>query len=314
MLAYYLHRPRAASLDRTRAVVEALPGDVVVVSPGPAPWGWPTPWHTVASDDPSVWSTWVRANRPDHVVVDGSAEHVTAVRDSSVTVAVLAEPGDPGDGPLTAAYRAADLVLAPWASTGRDEPCSPPGRTVHLGAIGWAAGQVAAGAVPARRPRSAGWSCVVLSAAGGGMDPRSRRDLVLGSPGWSWWFAPERDLLVPHGPIWDRLRQADVVVCAPVQQNLAALVATRSPALLLLPDHAPASQHFLASLAAGSAPAVASTAPRTHEQWRALLTRVRGLDGRAWATWDPVPRINLLDPPATARRSLSGAPLRLTAT
>ncbi|MET3961567.1 hypothetical protein ABIE44_001501 [Marmoricola sp. OAE513] len=289
MLAYYLHRSRPAALDRARAVIAAMPPETTVVSPAPVPWGWPGPWAQVGGDEPASWADWTTTHQPDLVIVDGPVEHVLAVRELDVPTAVLAEPGTDG-----AAYATADLVLAPWAPGPPRPATQAPAPTIHLGALGWAASSAAARLTTGSLPTPQRPSCVVLSASGGGPGPRERRDVVLGASRWAWWFAPERDLLQPFEPLWDRLAGADVVVCAATSSNLAAAAATRTPAVLVVPAGAPASQRFLADVAARTGAAIVTAEPSGPASWRELLAQAHRLRRDAWDRWDPRPGLEEL--------------------
>jgi hypothetical protein len=296
VFAYYLQASRRESLDRLRSVLEAVSAaDAVVVSPSRAPLGWPSSWVSLGSADPASWRTWLVAHRPSTVVVDGSEEHLRIAKKSAHKVAVVAAPGGAmAPGPAGTAYADADLVLAPWPAGGADgRPSDGPDRTLHLGAVGWAARR----AVRRRRPRimraEDRWACVHLVPSAGGPGPRERRDLVDETPGWRWWVANESDVLC-DGPTWDHLLRADVVACAPTPGNLAAVAAARIPAVLTLTDAPTSSELFLAGLAQQTAPVVVLRSPRTCEQWRLALIRARELDGAAWATWDPEPALNRL--------------------
>lgn len=286
MLAFYLHTPRPAAVDRARAVLAPLGPDVVVVSPGARPLGWSTPWVELGGTDLTQWDAWLTEHDPRAVVVDGSVEHVLLARGPGRKVAVVASPGAWTGTADHRALEAADVILAPWARTATTFPSSWRDRTVHLGATGWAATVATEGR--RRTTRSTTWSCVVLSPGHGGPGPRERRDLLLDVPGWQWWFASEREVLEP-GPVWDRLLGAEVAVCAPTPANLAAVVATGTPTLLVVGERATPDELFLADVAERTGPVVVTSPPRSGDQWRALLVEVRGRRTRPWAGWAPGP-------------------------
>ncbi|MCW2783969.1 MAG: hypothetical protein JWP74_486 [Marmoricola sp.] len=292
VIAYYLLSHRPDSIDRARAVLDAMgPGpDAVVVSPHPAPLGWATAWERLETPEAADWAGWLSEHEPSAVVVEGTSEHVRAATGSGRQVAVVALPGGGTDGELGPAYGEADLILAPWPAGAADAtwPAAWRERTIHLGAAGWAAPN-ALRSRPAtggsgRWPRGP-WRCVSLSATAAGPEPRERRSLVLETPGWQWWFAGEREVL-HEGPVWDWLQRADVVLCAPTPTNLTALAAVRVPAVLLLPTRPTASESFLADLAARTAPVVLAQSPGV-TGLRFLLSRARLLDGSGWESWDP---------------------------
>jgi hypothetical protein len=311
LFAYYVQNTLPHTLDRARAIVSALPAGTVTVSPGARPLGWRTPWATTTSGDSLAgWRDWLAVHQPTFAVVDGSADHASAVKADGAAVAVIATPGrDVGKLGEAAGLDAGDAALAPWAAADRHQPGAAT-RTIHLGAVGWAAREATVTWPERRRPSASVWSCVALSPTGGGLGPRERRDLLRDTPAWTWWFASEREVLAPHGPIWGRLYRADVAVCAPTAMNLAAVAATRTPALLVLPAAPTPEQVFLADLAERTGAAVATSLPRTPAHWRTLLLRAQETT-RGWGAWDPgkgLEQLRLLTnvPAPSPSRALNG--------
>jgi chitodextrinase len=291
MIAIYLHDPRPESFDRARALVAALGDSARLVSAHPPPIGWTTDWSMLADSSTGTWSEWLQAHTPSTVVVDGPPEHARVVCDLGASLVMVATPGGGDHGERGSAYADAAAILAPWpqAASG-DWPATWRERTIHVGAIGWRAGQVAHQAV-AMQPSASGkalWQAVAIWATHAGPAPRERRSIAVETPGWRWTYTPERDLLEP-GPVWSSLMRADVAVCAPNAATIAALAAFQVPAVLVLPARPTPAQAFLAQAASRTAPVVVVQPEPRPEEWHTLLNMARSLDGGLWKEWSPEP-------------------------
>jgi hypothetical protein len=289
MIALYVSVLRPSVLDRARALLDVLGPSARIVSPHGCPGFARSRWVRLPDDDPSTWQRWVRTHRPRLVVVDGSGAHCRAVTGLGPVVCVMAQVDGEIDPDLGAAYSEADLILAPWAPGDTDEtwPARWQEHTLHLGAVGWQA--LTAARRRARQSRGSAWSrhCVVLSGTGAGPDPRDRRAMMTGTPGWSWTYVPEHATL-EEGPAWDALGRCSVVACVPTPTNLATVAALRKPAVLVVGSRSHG-QAFLAEKARRSAPVVVRNGWPATDEWRGLLDEARALDGDAWRVWSPEP-------------------------
>ncbi|MGO4258537.1 hypothetical protein [Marmoricola sp. RAF53] len=292
MIAIYLHHPRPESFDRARALVAALGDDALLVSAHPSPLGWSSDWTLLPDSELQTWVGWLRTRSPDTVIVEGPAEHARAVRDLGARLVVISVPGGSENAEQGSAYADADLILAPWPRAAAGGwPDAWRRRTLHLGALGWRATQIARRAEQLRTagaPSRGRWHCVALWPTHAGPGPRERRSIAVETPGWRWTYAPERELLEP-GPVWSNLVGAEVAVCTPSTTTLAALAAFQVPAVLVLPERPTVAQTFLAEAAAGTAPVVVARPYPRAEEWHALLSEASHLDGGLWKGWAPEP-------------------------
>jgi len=287
MIAVYVSHLHPAALDRAHALVEALGSDATVVSPHPAPGTTGVPWIQIPDSDVETWRSWVRDHRPSLVVVDGAGGHARAVCGLGPRVAVVAQVEGEVDSEIGAAYSEVDVILAPWApASAAHWPVRWQERTVHLGGFGWQAVQAVGRRAGLGAASSRHRSCVVLTGTSAGPGPRERRAMMVGTPSWTWTYAPDHGLH-QDGSVWGALWKCSVVVCAPTSTNLAALAVLRKPAVLMV-DARSHGQAFLADVARSSAPVVVRESWPEVDEWRRLLDRVRALDPNGWRTWAPV--------------------------
>ncbi|MCW2756198.1 MAG: hypothetical protein JWQ32_3609 [Marmoricola sp.] len=332
MIAIFLPHQRRENIDRARAIVANL--DASLISPHPRPVGWTAAWVHLPGATPNSVAAWLVQHTCSTVIMDGPPAYARAAAEVGVRVAVIAEPGGVSGGERGSAYAYADAILAPWAPQGLDLgwPARWRDRILHLGAIGWQAAVHTT--APSTARRSGGrWHCLALSPRAAGPGPRERLAIVVETPAWRWTFAQEQELL-EEGPVWTALATSEVAVCHPTSPTIAALAATRTPALMVLPERASHAQEWLAETAALTAPVhVVRGWPRAGE-WPTILERVRGLDGQRWGSWSQAAGLARLaafadseDPssalrvgstaartetvtPASAHTSLAGSPVQ----
>jgi hypothetical protein len=289
------HRTRAASVAPH---VTALTGEPVTVltslvqEPAEADLGWvvlPRDDEGVAglddaaraALDPTVRGLLHFAPRGDAVVVDVSVEVTLLLRLLGVPVVVAAMPGERTDAPHTAAYTAADAVVAPWAcEVYRPAWLGPHSdRTTFTGAISRFAGRTDG---PARGTDLG----LVLGGAGGSAVTAADLDaLATAVPDLDW------QVLGPGGhwvdDPWPLLRRAAVVVSHAGQNAVADVAAAGAPAVLV-PQDRPFGEQRATAAALGTAGLVA-TSPTWPEpaRWAALVDRARDLGGAGWDRWAP---------------------------
>lgn len=286
MIAVYVSQLHAAALDRARALVEGFGPEATVVSPHPVPGRTPVPWVQLADAQVETWRQWVRVNQPSLVVVDGAGRLARAARGLGATVAVVAQVDGEVDSEIGAAYSEVDVILAPWAPGSASAwPARWHERTLHLGALGWQAARAVERRAALGDPSIRHRNCVVLTATASGPGPRERRAMMVGTPSWTWTYAPEHGLH-QDGPVWDALWRCSVAVCAPTSTNLAALAVLRKPAVLVVADRSHG-QWFLAEVIRGNAPVVVRDVWPAVDDWPLLLDRARALDADGWRSWSP---------------------------
>jgi hypothetical protein len=285
VVVYYLQHRTPETLDRARAILESLENTSTVLSPYPAPLGWPTSWVRLPDGSPDALGDWIAGSWREGVIVDGSSAHLRAAVGQGRRTVAVAVPGVPGRA------EAADLVLAPWAPFEGEPIFSAP--VLHLGAIGAGIIRAAAGR-PATAAVGGAWQCLSLSATASGPGPRERREIIAGSPAWQWWFASERELLT-QGPVWETLARSDVLVCAATSVNLAAAAAVGVPVVLVGPATPSPAERFLIEAARHTAPVIVAPQRLGPDQWRLLLVQARELDSRTWDRWSPGPGLAALN-------------------
>lgn len=263
-LGIYAHHVGAGHLARAQAIGRAWEGRVTVLTSRPPPalagsgfdvvvlpedepaTGSRTPdsLHHAPLGDPGLRdrmariATWIRAARPDVVLVDVSVEVALLTRLHGIPTAVVRHPGARDDAAHRLCWETADLVLAPWGEPGeRDD-------VVHVGLVSRfddeqrRLGPVGDDRVDVVVAVGAGGTSLRhadLAALADALPARYRLDVlgevpgdpVAGGPTGSW----------VHDP-WSVFVGADVVV-ASASLNLVAEVAAAGVPLVVVPEDRP---------------------------------------------------------------------------
>ena len=108
----------------------------------------------------------------------------------------------------------------------------------------------------------------------------------LASPGWEWIHLDRAHGTWVDDP-WPLLSSASVVVSHAGQNLIAEIAAARRPALLL-PQDRPFDEQLVMASAVGMSglPVLVRDAWPAPEEWPQLLTRLSGLDGSLWSSWN----------------------------
>jgi hypothetical protein len=235
----------------------------------------------------AIIAEWIADANPAAIVVDVSVEVALLARLLGAKVIWVAQRGIRDDAGHRLAYRAADMVIAPWtAATETDaETETDAGRVVHVGALSRFDGRTPTRALAERR--------VVLLLGFGGHSVRGQdiAAAAAATPDWIWEVTGVTDVGdVPNVvsqpsdcDVWALLNRAAVVVASASGNAVAEVAAARRP-LICLPQERPfAEQQAQAAALARAGLAVVLAGWPPPERWLDLLDSAREHDPSAWA-------------------------------
>ncbi|GAA4744137.1 hypothetical protein GCM10023350_31050 [Nocardioides endophyticus] len=309
MIGYYVHHHGRGHSHRALELARHLTEPVTGLSSLPAPEGWPGAWVRLDQDDLSStvsdptargrlhWvptadiglsartaqiSHWLDEHRPRLVVVDVSVEIAVLARLHGVPVVTVVLPGERSDPAHLLGYDVSTRLVAMWPPSARGMlpglPRTIRGRVCAVGAL-------SRHPVRVRTSRAPGRPRVLLMTGAGGDDLRAAQieRAQLQSPEWEW------TVLGRHG-VWaddpsSALSEADVVVTAAGQNNLAEIAASRTPAVVVPQARPFMEQRTTATvLAAGGWPVMVEDR-FPDEGWSERLQTASQLDGSLWSSW-----------------------------
>ena len=314
MIGYYIHHQGSGHRHRASSVRRLAEVELTGLSTGPQPADWSGPWVDLPDDAGrgpeqdvtangrlhyaplgsrglsrrmAMISAWIDAARPEALVVDVSVEVAVLARLHGLSVIVVAQPGRREDAPHRLGYDVASTIIAPWpqrlgglwGATAGDLA-----KTRFVGGISRFAPVVTA--ANDRIPSAVRRVVVVNGTGGRGISAADVAAARLASPGWEWIHLDRAHGTWVDDP-WPLLCSASVVVSHAGQNLIAEIAAARRPALLLPQDRPFDEQRVMASaVEAAGLPALVRDAWPVPEEWPDLLTRISGLDGSRWSSWN----------------------------
>lgn len=295
MIGYYVHHHGAGHLTRARVLASALrsrgcevmllgsdlrgaPGvSLPADNDGPPSFSdpdasgalhWAPMHHDGFSARMQTLAEWVRARKPQAVVVDVSVEVTAFLRLLGVPTVVVAQPGDRSDDAHTLAYRCATAILAPWPAEA--QPC--PALSEFAEKITYTGG-ISGLRSPKRTPQSG----LVLAGRGGAsvtsdastQGPALMDALSAAVPGMTWVEAGGHRWVSEIGPM---LARAHVVVSHGGQNAIADIATLDVPAVVCPQPRPHAEQeHLGAELSRLGLATVAFPDGASMPDWAALV-------------------------------------------
>ena len=314
MIGYYIHHQGSGHRHRASSVQRLAEVELTGLSTASRPADWSGPWvdlpddagrgpekdataygrlHYVPLGSPglsrrmAMISAWIDAARPEALVVDVSVEVALLARLHGLPVVVVAQPGHREDAAHRLGYDVASTIVAPWpqrlgglwGATSDDLA-----KTRFVGGISRFTPVVAPAA---DRLRSAARRVVVVNGTGGrGTSAADVAAARLASPEWEWIHLDRAHGTWVDDP-WPLLCSASVVVSHAGQNLIAEIAGARRPALLMPQDRPFDEQRVMASaVGAADLPVLVRDAWPEPAEWPDLLTRLSGLDGSRWSSWN----------------------------